>query len=84
MMLQIELITYHSLEYLHPKEDFEQGGRGLVIKWFDLIWFDSGIRWTLALHPSIPKNKEKRGIKETKIEIEKSKVHQTNSTEPSA
>ena len=66
MMLQIELITYHSLEYLHPKEDFEQGGRGLVIKWFDLIWFDSGIRRNLALHPSI---KKKEG-KKTKIEIE--------------
>ena len=47
--------------------------------WFDLIWFDSGIRWTLAPQPSHPKNKEKRGTKETKIEIEKSKVHQTNS-----
>ena len=45
----------------------------------DLIWFDSGIRWTLAPQPSHPKNKEKRGTKETKIEIEKSKVHQTNS-----
>ena len=50
---------------------------GLILIW--LIRFDSGIRWTLALHPSIPKNKEKRGIKETNIEIEKSKVHQTNS-----
>ena len=29
--------------------------------------------------PSHPENKEKRGIKETKVEIEKSKVHQTNS-----